>query len=531
MNIEEIKKQKDGLEVLADIYRYAELGTEAITKEDEALFRWYGIYTQRPAEDGFFMVRSRIPGGELNPQQLRTLAKIAVEHGRGLADITVRQNIQYHWVRVESLPIILDELQAVGLSTTESCGDCVRNIINCPVSGVAHDELYDTTDLIKKVNEFFVNNREFSNLPRKFKIAITGCAARCVYPEINDIGLFAVREEGKIFFRARIGGGLSTSPRFSKDLGILVEPEEVVELCAAIAAIFREWGNRGNRKRARLKFLVEQWEIPRFRREIETRLKRKLKLSASETAEVVSSGDRTHLGIHAQRETGLFYAGLSILGGRTSGEQLNKIADLAERYGSGRVRTTCGQNIILLDVPEANLPALKRELTAHDFDFEPKWARANMIACTGIQFCKLAIAETKNRAVELSEYLEKTVQLNEPVRISVTGCPNACGQHHVCDIGLEGSVTTVDGVKQETFQVFLGGGVGATESFGRRTGARIPSEKLAPALAGLFKFYNDNRSPAETFQDFCLRLENKVLLAVLSNEADRDATAEKSAIN
>lgn len=519
MNIEELKKQKDGLDVLKDIYRYAEPGAGAITKEDEALFRWYGIYTQRPAEDGFFMVRSRIPGGELNPQQLQTLGKIAVEHGRGLADVTVRQNIQYHWVRVESLPVILDELQAVGLSTTESCGDCVRNIINCPVSGAAHDELYDTTDLIKKINGFFVNNRDFSNLPRKFKIAVTGCAARCVYPEINDIGLFAVREEGRVFFRARIGGGLSTSPRFSKDLGILVEPEEVVELCAAVAAIFREWGNRGNRKRARLKFLVEQWEIPRFRREIEARLNRKLKLSASETAEVVSSGERTHLGIRAQREAGLFYVGLSILGGRTSGEQLYKIADLAERYGSGRVRTTCGQNIILLDVPEANLLELKRELTANNLDFEPKWARANMIACTGIQFCKLAIAETKNRAAELSDFLEKTVQLNEPVRISVTGCPNACGQHHVCDIGLEGSVTTIDGVKQETFQVFLGGGVGARESFGRRVGARIPSDKLSNSLAQLFLFYKKSRLPADNFQSFCRRLSEKELLQTLTGGA------------
>lgn len=373
--------------------------------------------------------------------------------------------------------------------------------------------------MIKKVNEFFVNNPDFSNLPRKFKIAITGCAARCVYPEINDIGLFAVREEGEIFFRARIGGGLSNSPRFSKDLRILVESSEVVELCASVAAIFREWGNRDNRKRARLKFLVEEWEIPRFRAEIEARLKRKLKLSAFETAEVVSFGDRAHLGVRQQREAGLFYVGLSILGGRTSGEQLNVIADLAERYGSGRVRTTCGQNIILLDVPEANLSALKQELTANNFAFEPKWARANMIAFTGIQFCKLAIAETKNRAVELSDYLEKTVQLDEPVRISATGCPNACGQHHVCDIGLEGSVTTVDGIKQETFQVFLGGGVGAQETLGRRVGARIPSDKLAGSLANLFRFYQQSKLPADTFQNFCWHLSEKELLKILTDGA------------
>src|SRR5262245_38830494 len=256
--IEEVKERKDGLDVLADIYRYAQTGFQTITPDDEARFRWYGIYTQRPAEDGFFMVRLRIPGGNLTPAQLRVIAELSDHHGRGLADITVRQNIQFHWVRVESLPVILDRLRDVGLSTTEACGDCVRNIISCPASGVAHDELYDTTPLIKQVNDFFVDNRDFSNLQRKFKIAITGCALRCVYPEINDIGIFAVRDEaGKVAFRARIGGGLSTTPRFSKDLGVLVEPEEVVDLCAAVATVFREEGNRKNRKRARLKFLVE----------------------------------------------------------------------------------------------------------------------------------------------------------------------------------------------------------------------------------------------------------------------------------
>src|SRR5215216_5112845 len=206
--MEEIKKRKDGLDVLADIYRYAELGHKSITPDDEALFKWYGIYTQRPAEDGFFMVRIRIPGGELIPAQLRAIADLSNEHGRGLADITVRQNIQLHWVRIEKLPDILDRLFKVGLSTTEACGDCVRNILNCPVSGVDENELYDTSPLVRQVNDYFTGNREFSNLPRKFKIGITGCPVRCVYPEINDVGLFAVRDGDRVAFRARVGGGL-----------------------------------------------------------------------------------------------------------------------------------------------------------------------------------------------------------------------------------------------------------------------------------------------------------------------------------
>lgn len=528
MNIEEIKKRKDGLDVLADIYRYAKLGFKAISPDDEALFRWYGIYTQRPASEGFFMVRLRIPGGDLSPDQLRTIADLSIEHGRGLADITVRQNIQLHWVRVESLPDVLDRLRGVGLSTTEACGDCVRNIINCPVSGVDQDELYDTTPLIKQTNDFFVGNRDFSNLPRKFKIAITGCAVRCVYPEINDIGMFAVpdSERGGVAFRVRVGGGLSTTPRFSKDVGVLIEPDEAVELCGAIASVFREEGNRENRKRARLKFLVEKWEIPRFRDEVEARLGHKLRIAPEPEAAPITDRDRSHLGIHGQHQQGHYYVGLSILGGRTSGVDLSRLADLAEEHGSGRVRTTNTQNIILLDIPEQKLEALARDLDRYGFEYQPSWSRKAIIACTGIQFCKLALAETKNRAVELNDHLESAVDLEDAPRISVTGCPNACGQHHICDVGLEGSLTTIDGVKKETFQVFLGGGVGSHETFGRRIGVRLPSEDLAESMARLFTRYKEDRDDGETFQEFCLRHSNEELRNYLLVAPDSPAAAE-----
>lgn len=520
-HIEELKKRKDGLDVLEDIYRYARIGSKSIDPDDEALFRWYGIYTQRPAEDGYFMVRMRVPGGNLTHTQLRTIADLADEHGRGLADITVRQNFQLHWVRIESLPDILNNLHDVGLSTIEACGDCVRNIINCPVSGVDVNELYDTTALVQQVNDFFVNNRDFSNLPRKFKIAITGCAVRCVYPEINDIGLFAVRddERGGISFRARIGGGLSTQPRFSKDLGILVAPDEVVDLCAAVAAVFRDEGNRANRKKARLKFLIEQWEIPRFRGEVEARLGRKLRRAATPEAEPVTEKDRTHLGIHRQREKGRYYIGLSVLGGRTSGFELKRLASIAEEYGSGRLRTTNTQNIILLDIPESNLDLVARELDRAGFDYKPSWSRKAIIACTGVQFCKLGLAETKKRTVELNSYLENALDMDDPLRISLTGCPNSCGQHHICDVGLEGSTTTIDGVKRETFQVFLGGGVGEHETFGRRIGARIPSEDLAKSMERLFTTYKRDRKEGETFQQFCLRHTNEELVQYLAKPA------------
>ncbi|MCI0488726.1 MAG: nitrite/sulfite reductase [Blastocatellia bacterium] len=515
--VEEIKKRKDGLDVLTDVYRYAETGNHSISPDDEQLFKWYGIYTQRPAEDGFFMIRIRIPGGDLTPAQLRLIGALSDEYGRGLADITVRQNVQLHWVRIENIPDLLRRLQEAGLTTTEACGDCVRNILNCPVSGVDENELYDTTALVRQVNQFFVGNRDFSNLPRKFKIAITGCSVRCVYPEINDIGLFAVRDpEGRVSFRARVGGGLSTTPRFSKDLGVMIEPEEIVDLCGAIAAVFRDEGNRENRKRARLKFLVEQWEIPRFRQEVEARLGQKLRRAPEPEAEPITERDRSHLGIHRQREDGLYYAGLSILGGRTSGRELKRLAALAEEYGRGRLRTTNTQNIILLDIPEANLSALKRELDLDGFNYEPSWSRKAIIACTGVQFCKLAIAETKNRAADLNQQLEETVEVDDSVRISVTGCPNSCGQHHICDVGLEGALTTIDGVKRETFQVFLGGGVGSHESFGRRIGVRVLSDELPESLARLFARYKESREEGETFQEFCLRHSNEELAAYLA---------------
>lgn len=515
ISIEEIKSRKDGLDVLSDIDRYARQGEHRITSEDEALFKWYGVYTQRPADDGYFMVRIRIPGGQLNATQLLAIAELSSKFGRGLADITVRQNIQLHWVRIENIPEIFSTLERAGLTTTEACGDTVRNIISCPVTGVDAHELYDTTSLIQRVNAFFVGNRDFSNLPRKFKIAITGCALRCVYPEINDIGLFAVKDNGRIAFRARIGGGLSTTPRFSKDLGVLIEPDEVVDLCSAVAAVFRDNGNRENRKRARLKFLVEQWEIPRFREEVEARLGWALQRAEQPEAAPITDRDRSHLGIHRQQADSGYYVGVGLVGGRTSSDELKLLAELAEKHGRGRLRTTNTQNIILLDIDRENLETMKHDLKSAGFDYEPSWARRGLIACTGIQFCKLAIAETKNRARELDQYLAENVDLEDRPRISVTGCPNACGQHHICDVGLEGSLTTIDGVKKETFQVFLGGGVGSHETFGRRIGVRLPSDELAESMARLFTRYKEDRFESETFQEFCLRHSNEELTGYL----------------
>jgi sulfite reductase beta subunit-like hemoprotein len=482
---------------------------------DDSHLRHYGVYTQRPAAEGFFMVRIRIPGGDLTPAQLETIADLAGEFGRDLVDITVRQNMQLHWIRRQSLLDILGRLHAVGLSTSEVCGKSARNIVNCPVAGVDHDELFDTTSIVRDVSAFLTDNQDFSQLPRKLKITITGCSLLCVYPEISDIGIFAVRDpdSGRVSFRARVGGGLSGSPRFARDLGIVIDPRDVLAVLAAIAFVFRDRVFSQSDSNGP-HFAVGESEVVAFRCEVEARFGRALARSDN-FLPLPAGKDRSHLGIHRQHASGSYYVGLSIFGGRTSGADLRRLSRLSLEHGSGRVRTTNSQNIALLDIPEKRLALLTGQLKSSGFDYEPNWARKGMLACTGMQFCKLALTETKNRVAELESQLAGETDLNEPIRISVTGCPNSCGQHHICDVGLEGSLTTVDGVKREAFQVFLGGGVGKKESFGRRVGSRIPAERLGQSLAALFRRYKALRSQEESFQEFCLRHSDDALAGFL----------------
>jgi sulfite reductase (ferredoxin) len=521
VSVEESQHGRPRYAVPEPILRYAASARFTLAEEDEALFKSHGVYTQRPPQDGFFMVRVRVSGGELTSPQLRVIASLSEEYGRGIADVTVRQNIQLHWVRIESLPAIFETLNRAGLAAADSSGETVRNIMSCPVSGVDSGELYDASSLIRQAGLFFSENSDLSGLPRKLKIAISGCALRCVYPEVNDIGLFAVRDQDRsVKFRARVGGGLSTSPRFSKDLGVLVEPEQVVPFLASIARVFRDRSEQEG-KRSRVKFQVEASEIPRFRESVEHELGSRLRRAADPAAPPVMARDRSHLGVHRQRGDSLYFIGIALVGGRSSSGQLKLLADLADQHGRGRLRTTNTQNIILLDIGDEELDSVKRKLRSAELDYEPSWARKGLIACTGSQFCKLAITETKNRARELEEHLSAGIDPGDLPRISVTGCPNACGQHRICDIGLEGSVTSIDGVKRESFQVFVGGGVGEKETLSRNIGIRIPANELAESLACLFARYRELRVGGETFQDFCLRTSDNALVRYLTSRVDQ----------
>ena len=500
-----------------DLKDLTELCEQPVGPRRDSVLRSLGVYTQRPVEDGFFMVRVRIPGGDLTSDQLSVIAGLAARHGRGLADITVRQNIQLHWVRAASLPDIVQRLTDVHLSTVEPGGPAVRNIVNCPVAGVDENELFDTTDIADQLSEHFASSDEFSDLPRKLKVTVSGCALRCTYPEIHDIGFFAERDRRRnlIGFRARVGGGLSISPRFSRDLGVVAAPEQTVDVCVAIARVFRDRAER-DLSESKLKFRVDESELPGFLAEVEERLGYRLERAAQPQSRPLLERDRSHLGIHGQKDRGLYYIGLSILAGRTSSDELYSLASVARRFASGRLRTTNTQNIILLDVPEWNLAAVTDELNDAGLEYDPGWSRKAIIACSGIQFCKQGATETKNRAAELSAYLESEVELDQPVRISVTGCANCCGQHHICDIGLEGTSMTVNGAKQESFQILLGGGVAVQESLARRLGLRIPADELTVSLVRLFTAYKDLRFSNESFQEFCARLSDQKLIGFLS---------------
>jgi sulfite reductase (ferredoxin) len=532
---EESKKFDDGLNVrqrIIDIY--AKRGFDSIDPADlRGRFRWYGLYTQRrPGIDGgktavlepeelddrYFMLRVRIDGGQLSGRQLRVISDISVKYARGTADVTDRQNIQLHWIEIESVPAIWEALEAVGLSTTEACGDTPRVILGCPLAGLDSDELIDATPDIAAVTDKYVGDPQFSNLPRKFKSSISGCAAQCTHHEINDVAFAAVRhpETGEVGYDLWVGGGLSTNPMIAKRLGTFVRAGQVPEVWAAVASVFRDYGYRRLRHRARIKFLIADWGAEKFREVME---KEYLGYSLPDGPAPVNvdSAARDHLGVHRQHD-GLSYVGFAPRVGRLNGELLASIATLADRYGSGRVRTTAEQKMVILDVPGSSVDDLVAELDALDLPVEPSVFRRHTMACTGIEFCKLAIVETKGRAMTLIDELERRLPgFESPVTINVNGCPNSCARIQTADIGLKGSlVTDASGNQVEGFQIHLGGtltgGDAAGSGFGRKVrGLKATAEELPDYVERVLRRYDAARSAGETFAAWTLRATDEEL--------------------
>ena len=540
--IEHVKQRKDGLDVLADIYRYAELGFDAIEPDDLALFRWYGIYTQRseasaasgapgPSEetDGHFMLRIKFPNGIVTADQLRTVGRLAVRYGRGMGDITTRQNIQLHWLRIEDLPVVLDELNAVGLSFTQACGDVWRNVVGCPLAGVDGHELIDSRPLVEELERTFVGDRRFSNLPRKFKVSVSGCLHRCAQHEINDIGLVAVEKEGVVGYDVWVGGGLGASARMGRRLDLFVLPDEAAEVCRAITEIFRDEVNRTKRTRARIKFLVDEWGVERIRAEVERRLGRSYPTSV-EPADPVDP-HRDHLGIHPQVQAGLYYLGATTLRGRFTGDQMIAVADIADRFGSGGLRCTNRQNIVVLDVPDAQVDEAAASLRDVGLPTEASTFRRGVISCTGMEFCKLAIVETKERAAELIEHLERRVgDVPGSLRINLNGCPNACAQYQVADIGLQGGIARLpDGRRVQGFILHIGGRLGEDAGFARRVASRaMPADDARYAVERIVRAYAGERPADGTFAEWAAE-QSDGRLAALAGVAVAREPAEAAA--
>lgn len=520
---EENKKNDDGLNVrrrIIDIY--SKSGFDSIDPSDlRGRFRWMGLYTQRKPgidggrtgaledeelEDRYFMMRVRIDGGQLSGPQLRTIADVSTRYARGTADITDRQNVQLHWVRIEDVPAIWEALEAVGLHTTEACGDVPRVIIGCPLAGIAADEVMDATPQLREIHDRYIGSPEFSNLPRKFKTALSGCTSHCTVHEINDIAFTGVvNEAGETGYQVFVGGGLSTNPMFAQSLGVFVKPEQASEVWHGVTSIFRDYGYRRLRSRARLKFLVKDWGAAKFREVLEKEYLGYALPDGPEPAAPLARRD--HVGIHPQKD-GTYYVGFAPRVGRVDGELLGVIGDLAERYGSGRVRTTNEQKMVILDVPEQHTEALAAALAEHDLQVRPSTFRRQTMACTGIEYCKLAIVDTKQRAMDLIDELEKRLpDFDQPLSINVNGCPNACARIQVADIGLKGQlVVDEDGEQVEGFQIHLGGRLGA--SFGKKVrGLKTTSAGLTDYVERVVRKFDEQRAGTETFAEWVHRAD------------------------
>ncbi len=526
---EQSKKDDNPLNVRARIENiYAHRGFSSIDGGDlRGRFRWWGLYTQRKVGiDGgktatlepeeldaeYFMMRVRIDGGQLNLEQLRTVADISTEFGRDTADLTDRQNVQYHWIDVRDVPTIWNRLEAVGLSTQEACGDCPRVILGSPVAGISADEIIDATSAIEAIESQFIGDREFSNLPRKFKSAISGHPGHDVVPQINDIAFTgAVHPERGPGLDLWVGGGLSTNPMLAQRVGVWVPLDEVPEVWKGVVSIFRDYGYRRLRTRARLKFLIADWGIEKFREVLETEyLGRKL---IDLEAPVAPETPVDHVGVFPQTD-GKFYVGAAATVGRISGTLLKQVADIVEAHGSDRVRTTPMQKLVVLDVEEDKVESLVSALAEIGLHARPSQWRRNTMACTGIEYCKLAIVETKQRAATLIDELEQRVpELDTPITVNVNGCPNSCARIQTADIGLKGMLVMDEhGEQVEGFQVHLGGALGLEAGFGRKLRAhKVTADHLPEYVEKLSRTYLEQRDDSESFARWVARVDEEVL--------------------
>lgn len=534
---EEGKKNDDPLNVENRIrYIYSKRGFDSIDPADlGGRFRWMGLYTQRkPGIDGgktgsleehelddrYFMMRVRSDGQLLSPDAVRALGTVGRDFARDTADVTDRENLQYHWIEIENVPEIWERLEAVGLTTMEACGDSPRPFLGSPVAGVAADEIIDGTRALEEIKERYIGKPEFSNLPRKFKTALTGHPSHDVSPETNDVSFVGnVHPEHGPGFDLWVGGGLSTNPQLTTKLGVWIPLEEVADAWEAVASIFRDYGYRRLRSKARLKFLVKDWGGEKFREVMEKEYLGKPMVSLESPPS--PEGHRDHIGVHDQAD-GKKYVGIAPTVGRVSGTMLVDLADLMDEYDVAGARLTPYQKIVLIGVDEDKVEPLVEKLDGIGLSARPSNWRRNTMACTGIEFCKLAIVDTKDRAKDLiAELEERFPDLDQPITVNVNGCPNACARTQVADIGLKGQlVMDADGNQVEGFQVHLGGATGLKANFGRKLRAhKVTSAELGDYVATVVGNYLADRAEGQSFVDWVADADDELLRGDKSIEA------------
>jgi sulfite reductase (ferredoxin) len=564
--VERLKRAKNPWDHLDEIRQFARDGFDSIPPEWlGTYFRPWGIYTQGDGvgviggKNGegkavpYFMIRIRIPNGLLTSEQARAIADLSDHFGNGVADITVRQNVQLHWVRVENLPELLERLWSVGLRTTGACGDVTRNITGCPLAGIHSHEIADVSPLALALDKELGGNPDFYNLPRKFKITITACPDWCSYPEINDISFTATLRkspgaapsafEGAGFdvsdsssstghgslvaghpsetgFSLRIAGGLSTEPHLAVKLNAFIRWEQVLPVARAIAEVFRTSDIlRQSREKARLKFLFLQhgWTADSFLAAIESKLGYKLDPAAPE--QLPASIHRDHLGVIPQKQPGLFTIGASVIRGRITPAQIRVAADLAEHHGDGHLRATPMQNLLLINIPESRVTSVVRELVANGLPVETNAFVRGTVACTGSEFCKLALTETKSYARWLTEQLEERFPgYQEDIKLHITGCPNSCGQHWIADIGIEGKKIKHEGKMIDAYYFCVGGSVGEFAAIARPVGYRCAADEVPNAITRLLAHFHAHRHSAEPLQKFLARHSTENLRSILSGQ-------------
>lgn len=530
---ERLKLAKNPWEAFDDVRQFARQGRSSVVPEWASLyFKWWGVYTQGDGvgatggkggeglASDYFMMRVGIPNGILTAHQLRTIGGLARKYARNLADITTRQNIQLHWLTIDSLPEVVDALDAIGLSPKGACGDVVRNVTGCPLAGIAADEVLDASPIATEVAHLLTANPAFYNLPRKFKISAAGCPHWCSYPEINDVALTPAKRDGELGYSLRVGGGLSKEPHLAVPLNVFLRPKQAVRVVRTVAEIFRDQqGLRESRDRARLKYLFmkEGWTPQRFEEELRSRLDFEL-LPAGEE-DVPSDVFRDHAGVHPQRQPGLSYVGATVLRGRMTGEQLEAAAELAERFGTGELRATVSQNLVFINVPNAKASELVRELGQIGLYVEATNFWRGTVACTGTEFCKLAITETKGFARWLVGELEERIpEFDQQLRLHVTGCPNGCGQHWIADIGIEGKKVKHEGKLTDAYYFCLGGAVGQFANVARPVGYRCPAPLVPDAIERLLRQYLADRRVDENLRQWFARHTNEELRGHLAGE-------------